>query len=418
MKLILFISFLVTVQLCSSQTFREGECHSEDYRCKEREFHYQQYQGRDHYYPGRGSYPDREYSNKDYSEFPYQGQDYYYRQSDYPYQQREYYPPRGYPYQGNSYRYYPWREDYYQRYHYHHHHEPERKYSPNRFEYFSSCKDILREYPETPSGFYYITSGPEKFHKVYCEMEKEYCGVKGWERFYYMDFVKNETHTCPGFFQKSFRSFTQQTRTTGKPTNEMGKQFYCEGTVDNGCTTARFQLDDTRYSEICARIGGYQHGKPTAFKPYMEKDYKTFMDGVYFTYGEDTKYLWGYAVGSYKNYRTEYKNKVDNHLRDMCPDVHPTYKGQVPPFVENYYYCDSGAYEASANDSTRFFYKNRLFEGKGCEHPNYTCMRSGQPWFYRKLPVYFKDYIEMHSCNDDKWMTKDVRMDNIEIYLR
>ena len=422
MKLVLFISFLAAVQLSSSQTFRterQEECHSEDHYCKERDFYYQ---GRDHYYPGKGSYPDHEHSDKGYYEFSHQGQDYYHRQRNYPYHEGEYYP-KGYYYQGNSYNYYPEKEGYYQRYPYpqrypyHQHQEPERKYSPYKFEYFSSCKEILHEYPETPSGFYYITSGPDKFRKVYCEMEKEFCGMKGWERFYYMDFVKNVTHTCPGSFKKSFRNYTKPSSTMGKPF-EMGKQFYCGGTVDDGCTTARFHLDDTRYSEICAKIGGYQYGTPTAFKPYVQKDYETFMDGVYFTYGEDTKYLWGYAVGSYKHYRSEYKNKLDKHLIDMCPDVHPTYQGKVPPFVENYYYCDSGAYEMSTNDSTRFFYKNRLFEGKGCEYPNYTCMRSGQPWFYRKLPVYFKDYIEMRSCNDDSVMTKDLRMDNIEIYLR
>lgn len=201
----------------------------------------------------------------------------------------------------------------------------------------------------------------------------------------------------------------------GKPS---GKQYYCEGTVDNGCTTAQFNLDDAHYSEICAKIGGYQYGLPTAFKSY-EKNDKTFMDGVYFSHGKDTRYLWGYAVGSYKHYT--HGNKPDHDhttTKDMCPDVHPLYKGKVPPFVENYYYCDSGAYSKSKNDSTTFFYKHHLFEGKDCEFPNYTCMRSGQPWFYRKMPTYFKDYIEMSSCNDDKVMTKDLRMDNIEIYLR
>ena len=204
----------------------------------------------------------------------------------------------------------------------------------------------------------------------------------------------------------------------GDMSKPSGKQYYCEGTVDDGCTTAKFNLDDAYYSEICAKIGGYQYGLPTAFKSYEEND-KTFMDGVYFSYGKDTRYLWGYAVGSYKHYVHD-KNKIDHDrmTKDMCPDVHPLYKGKVPYFVGNYFYCDSGAYSKSTNDSTTFFYKNRLFEGKGCEFPNYTCMRSGQPWFYRRLPMHFKDYIEMSSCNNDKVMTKDLRMDNIEIYLR
>lgn len=227
-----------------------------------------------------------------------------------------------------------------------------------------------------------------------------------------MDFFKNSSHVCPESFKKSHQSFEMS--------GSMKKMYYCEATVDGNCTTTKFYLDDTRYTEICAKIGGYQYGLPTAFKPYEGKSYDTFMDGVYFSHGKDTKYLWGYAVGSYKQYPESKDNTITSkyNLKSMCPDVHPTYKGKVPPFVESYYYCDSGAYSYSNNDTARFFYKHRLFEGKNCELPNYGCMRSGQPWFYRKLPTYFQDYIAMSSCNDDMVISKDLKMDNIEIYLR
>ena len=406
MKLTLCITFLFAVQLCSCQSWKpagptEGHCSSGGDYCKERDFYYQ---GRDHYYPGRGSYSDQDYRDGSWESRHYpQKNDYSYYSRD---GRRDYYQPRDYSRHDYSYR--PGKESYHQRYSYPQY-EEQRYYKPNQFECFSSCKDILFKYPDTPSGFYYITSGPDKFRKVYCEMEKEFCGSRGWEKFYYMDFFKNDSHTCPGSFKKSYRI------KPGDMGKMAGKQYYCEGTVNNGCTTAKFYLDDAQYSEICAKIGGYQYGMPTAFKPYENND-QTFMDGVYFSYGKDTKYLWGYAMGSYKNYAGKDQNKIK--MNHMCPDVHPSYKGKVPPFVESYYYCDSGAYSMSANDSTTFFYKNRLFEGKDCEFPNYSCMRSGQPWFYRKLPVYFKDYIGMNSCNDDKVSTKDLKMDNIEIYLR
>ena len=408
MKLILCISLLFAAQLCSCQYNwdsepGEGQGSSEGGYHRERDFHYQ---GRDYYYPGKGSYSDKDYRERDNIQYHPRRENF---GDDYCREQRCDYQPRDYPRRGYSYR--SGKESYYQHYSYPQYEEADyrRYYNPSSLEYFSSCKDILYKYPNTPSGFYYITSGPDKFRKVYCEMEKEFCGSKGWEKFYYMDFLKNESHTCPGAFKKSFRI---KLNDMGKM---IGKQFYCEGTVNDGCTTAKFYLDDAKYNEICAKIGGYQYGLPTAFKSYDEND-ETFMDGIYFSYGKDTKYLWGYAVGSYKNYAQKDRNKIT--VKHMCPDVHHSYKGKVPPFVESYYYCDSGAYSVSANDSSTFFYKNRLFEGKDCEFPNYSCMRSGQPWFYRKLPVYFKDYIGMSSCNDDKVSSKDVRMDNIEIYLR
>ena len=245
-------------------------------------------------------------------------------------------------------------------------------------------------------------------------MEKEFCGSKGWEKFYFLDFLKNTSHLCPGNFRKSYYPLnTSRSRIVEKPE----RKYYCEATVDAGCTTAKLNLDDTQYTEICAKIGGYQYGHPTAFKPYHKRHNKVFMDGVYFSYGKEPKYLWGYAVGSYKQRHKRLTNIIGYDINNMCPDVHPDYNVRIPVFVKNYFYCDSGAYDNDKNDTSKFFYENRLFEGENCELPNYSCMQGG-PWFHRKLPTYFKDYIELSSCNDARVAEKDLRMDNIEIYLR
>ena len=56
----------------------------------------------------------------------------------------------------------------------------------------SSCKEILTKYPATPSGYYWLQSG-----KVYCDMENEQCGSKGWTRVAHVD-MSQKNQSCPG----------------------------------------------------------------------------------------------------------------------------------------------------------------------------------------------------------------------------
>ena len=62
----------------------------------------------------------------------------------------------------------------------------------------SSCKHILANCPATPSGYYWLQSSDHSTsHKVYCDMENERCGSKGWTRVALLDMSDN-TQSCPG----------------------------------------------------------------------------------------------------------------------------------------------------------------------------------------------------------------------------
>ena len=274
----------------------------------------------------------------------------------------------------------------------------------SKYNYFNSCKDILTKFPDTPSGYYYITTGPDSYRKVYCEMERKICGEKGWEKFYYLNLVENQTQNCP-------TSFVKKTH----PTPPLVRQPFCEKANpvgNNKCTKAYFPLQERQYYEVCAKVRGYQHGTPTAFKPFDIEDSKFHMDGIHFTYGKEEWHLWSYVIGAHRNYD---KGKMD--LRELCPDVSPKYNWTIPFYLGHNYYCDSGLYKYSGeSDATRFHYENRLWEGKDCKKQSFSCKRSGQPWFYTKLPTYMEDHIEIHSCFNDQ--NADVRFDNLEIYLR
>jgi len=62
----------------------------------------------------------------------------------------------------------------------------------------SSCKQILAKYLDTPSGYYWLQSSNHfTSHKVYCNMDNERCGSKGWTRIALVD-MSNNAQSCPG----------------------------------------------------------------------------------------------------------------------------------------------------------------------------------------------------------------------------
>jgi len=259
----------------------------------------------------------------------------------------------------------------------------------SQYEYFNTCKEILEKFPDTPSGFYYIIAGPDSYRKVYCEMEKKICGEKGWEKFYYLNLVENPTQDCPTNFVKKSYS-----------TPSFDEQPFCEKTTigNNKCTKTTFSLQEKEYYEVCAKVSGYQYGTPTAFKPYDVEYSKFYLDGIQFTHGKEKRHLWSYVIGTSKTY-----NKDMMNLRDLCPTVSPNYNWNIPYYLGNNYYCDSGLYNFTSKvDTTTFHSENKLWEV--------------QPWFYTKLPTSLEDYIEIQSCfigND-----ADLKFNNLEIYLR
>jgi len=265
----------------------------------------------------------------------------------------------------------------------------------------------LTKFPDTPSGYYFITTGPDSYRKVYCEMERKICGEKGWEKFFYLNLVENKDQNCPDSFVKKVYPIFHNTKKTHE-------QPFCRKAFDDKCTKAYFPLQGRQYHEVCAKVSGYQYGTPTAFKPFDLEETKFHMDGIHFTYGKEEWHLWSYVSGAHRNY--DMNTMTKDKLRELCPDAFPKYNWNIPFYLGNNYYCDSGLYKYNnVTDTKKFHNMNRLWEGKDCEYPNFSCKRSGQPWFYTKLPTYIKEHIEIQSCFTDN---ADVRFDNLEIYLR
>ena len=253
-----------------------------------------------------------------------------------------------------------------------------------------SCKDILANYPATPSGYYSIQPPGASTVEVYCDMENERCGSKGWIRVAHVDM--SNVKSCPG--DLTFISSPIQT---------------CGGLPTPGCASANFSTSGISYSQVCGRLRGYQIGTPNAFGPYVNDPGKPdlVMDGVLISHGNTQKHIWAYASGH------ERVCDYDNNI--CCPCTGPRFNGIVPPFIGNDYYCDSGVESGPVSGR---FYTTPLWTGEGCTPPNFCCSHSGMPWFRKTLPVPTTDYIEIRNCHNQITSSEDTALDLIEIYIR
>jgi len=248
----------------------------------------------------------------------------------------------------------------------------------------SSCREILDRYPATPSGYYYL-----KTSKVYCDMDTERCGSRGWTRVAHIDMSK-KLQLCPG----NFNLITSPIRT-------------CGGLTTPGCASAIFSTHGISYSKVCGRLKGYQVGSTSAFGPYVndQTNVDVVVDGVMISRGSAKSHIWAYATGQHRTPSRENNN--------FCPCADPRFTGVVPAFIGNDYYCDSGV---DSDPQHGQFYTSLLWTGKGCTPPNFCCSHSGMPWFCKILPIPTTDHIEVRNCHNQP--KEDTAVELIELYVQ
>ena len=251
-----------------------------------------------------------------------------------------------------------------------------------------SCKHILTNYLATPSGYYLIQPPGAFTVQVYCDMENERCGSKGWTRVAYVDMSNDKS--CPG--DLTFISSPIHT---------------CGGPTTAGCASANFSTHGISYSQVCGRLRGYQVGRPNGFGPYVNDLARPdlVIDGMLISHGKAQKHIWAYACGIART--------MGYHRSSLCPCIDPN--GIVPPFIRNDYYCDSGVESDPVGGQ---FYTTPLWNGEGCIPPNFCCSRSGMPWFCKTLPVPTTDYIEIRNCHNQAASNENTALDLIELYIR
>ena len=113
----------------------------------------------------------------------------------------------------------------------------------------------------------------------------------------------------------------------------------CGGTVDRGCSSVIFRVDQY-YTDICGKVQGYQFHSPNAFDGRTSKTInENYVDGISITQVPPRRHVWTYAAYNHET------------CRDQCPcatsdgrvDSHP------PSFVGDDYYCETGSSTSQMN---------------------------------------------------------------------
>ena len=257
----------------------------------------------------------------------------------------------------------------------------------------ASCKEILQQAPQSPSGLYWIRGTDNRPRQMYCDMERSCKGVAGgWMRVASIDM--NETNsTCPS----GLRTLTSPRRLCAMNIN------------GGGCSSAVLPVQGVDYSQVCGKIIGYQDKSPDAFRGAGGAIDASYVDGISLTYGTSPrKHIWTFAAALHEF----------NSARALvcpCTNTRNSPPPAVPSFVGNDYFCDTGSEE---HFQYIFYGEDPLWDGAGCGEFNTCCSWNSPPWFRKELTTPTNDDIEIRLCADEARGNEDITFESLEIYVQ
>ena len=171
------------------------------------------------------------------------------------------------------------------------------------------------------------------------------------------------------------------------------------------CNSAFFSYaasnDTDSYSHVCGRVMAYQKGSPDAFHSYLRYDRgleQAYLDGVSLTHGTvgSRQHIWSFTASNYEIFPNEYRTS----LNCACTNTGENWVHQIPPFIGNNYFCDTG------NPGPGFshylvFADDPLWDGQGCGPTNTCCEFNNPPWFCTTLPQPTSDDLELRICSSN-----------------
>ena len=141
------------------------------------------------------------------------------------------------------------------------------------------------------------------------------CGKGGgWRRIASLN-MTDPDEKCPS----QFRTYSSGgVRACGRPVTNSG----------GSCFGITFPLKDMKYSQVCGKVIGYQHGTTDGAAAFhSSKDINSpYIDGISLTHGNPRKHIWSLLSG------------YSDIAGSDCPcDSDTPYP--VPSFVGSHYYC-------------------------------------------------------------------------------
>ena len=230
------------------------------------------------------------------------------------------------------------------------------------------------------------------------------CGGPGWRRIAYLD-MNNTDSQCPS----EWRLHTDRVRGCGR---NRAAQYTCDSVY--------FRNNGSSYSRVCGRITAYQKSCFYAFYSNLilgRSIDSAYASGVLLSHGPvgSRQHIWTFA-GALFEQSSVYNNSYYAQFICPCTISANSWPYQVPPFVGNNYFCDSG--NPGPSFSIGPLYPNDpLWDGAGCPSTSSCCEFNNPPWFNVSLPTPTTDDIEVRLCSGSDHSGEDVIVNLMEIYL-
>lgn len=261
----------------------------------------------------------------------------------------------------------------------------------------SNPADSCEQLSGQPSGEYWVKSNNGSAIRVFCELKvTEY---KGMAQIVHVNYSSNGV-SCP-----------EELKTVNV---QNSKKTLCgRKTPTLGCSSVHFSTKGIKYSKVCGRIIGYQHGSPNGFYWYDKNRHFTindiYVDGVILTYTNATnnqrQHIWTFAAAL---------DEMDRqNLNFACECTNSGSSPVLPSFVQNNYFCETGSRELFQYD--RMYLDDPLWDGKGCGDKSSCCNNNGI--FCTELPESTTASIELSICANENLTNEDTPLEFVELYV-
>ena len=226
-------------------------------------------------------------------------------------------------------------------------------------------------------------------------------GAGGWTRVAYLN-MSDPNQQCPS----NWTLTTTPVRGCGRLAG------------GQSCEPVFYPVNGRTYSSVCGRVNAYQFGIGAAFY-YQRHDIEVdYVSGVSITHGlpGSRQHIWTFAAALGDNC-TE-----DNQIRHLCPcsNVNINWPHQVPSFISNDYFCESGHNSAggSCYGENIYYPDDPLWDGQNCPPSSTCCELNNPPWFCKTLPQPTSDDLEIRQCHYNSKSTEDTLISLIDIYVK
>ena len=227
-------------------------------------------------------------------------------------------------------------------------------------------------------------------------------GAGGWTRAAYLN-MSDPNQQCPSNWNL-----------TTTPIRGCGRRA-----TNNGvCDSVTYSVYGRTYSYVCGRILAYQKGYAGAFfrviKSYSTTIDTAYLSGLTLTHGlrGSRQHIWSFVGAYYEqdpNYRTD--------VTCPCTNTGVSWPHQVPSFINNDYFCDTGN-TGPGTSRTTYYTDDPLWDGEGCISTDTCCEFNSPPWFCKSLLQPSNDDLEIRNCYADGSSSADKLITLIDIYVK